>query len=536
MSTEILPPVVDQNTATGDKDTHETPTLLLVDDEPSNLRALQRVFRREAYRVVTANNAEEALNLLAQQEVDVVVSDHRMPGMSGADFLKVVAQLYPTTARIILSAHADASTLAKALDSGAIYTFLYKPWDDELLKAQVREAFREAGVNHHQTARQGNGHRKTTQVVLDGDGMIVQAQEGLSDYLGISEQNLVGLDLVGRLQDRSGRDFMTMHWRQMQLGKGWSGEACLLDQHGSSIVVWLELRHMPGVRGKLRYYTLCLTAGSRPRKDTAARCMDRLFDPVSRLPSMTLMRSQLRHWIAMRPAAQVCGAVFLLDLACIARINSTWGYAAGDELLKAAADRLLQHIQERGLLARLQGDAFVMLIPEAMNHLSATSFASKLKLLFDEPLQLQGQAVHIKPDIGVSLINNRQHGGDDLIANARQALLEARQESLGGICVFDGDRHARNVRRFRLENDLYKALDQHELRIAVQPQFDTEEVRLVGAEMLLRWFHPELGAVSPVEFIPMAEANHTIIAIGEWVLDQALELLQRPDIDRKSVV
>jgi len=119
--------------------------LLVVDDEPAILNALRRLFRHESFQVLVANNSEEAFELLAQRPIQVIVSDQRMPGMTGTEFFTRVRQLYPDTMRIILSGYTELETVIEAISRGAIYKFLTKPWDDEQLREQVREAFRLAG-------------------------------------------------------------------------------------------------------------------------------------------------------------------------------------------------------------------------------------------------------------------------------------------------------------------------------------------------------------------------------------------------------
>lgn len=120
----------------------DRPTLLIVDDELSILSALKRMLRREGYRVLSANSAQEGFEVLATNKVQVILSDQRMPIMNGTEFLSRVCQLYPDTIRIVLSGYTDLETVTDAINRGAIYKFLTKPWDDELLREQLREAFR----------------------------------------------------------------------------------------------------------------------------------------------------------------------------------------------------------------------------------------------------------------------------------------------------------------------------------------------------------------------------------------------------------
>lgn len=116
-------------------------TLLIVDDEENIVRALSRLLRRDGYRIYTASGGEDGLRVLAQHPVHVVVSDQRMPGMSGSEFLKEVKRTYPETIRIILSGYAEIGTVTAALNDGAAYKFLVKPWDDQELRAYIQDAF-----------------------------------------------------------------------------------------------------------------------------------------------------------------------------------------------------------------------------------------------------------------------------------------------------------------------------------------------------------------------------------------------------------
>jgi FixJ family two-component response regulator len=116
-------------------------TLLLVDDEENITSALVRLLRRDGYRILRANSGEGGLELLAQNEVGVIISDQRMPGMSGVEFLSKVREAYPDTVRIVLSGYTELNSVTDAINRGAVYKFLPKPWEDELLRANVEEAF-----------------------------------------------------------------------------------------------------------------------------------------------------------------------------------------------------------------------------------------------------------------------------------------------------------------------------------------------------------------------------------------------------------
>lgn len=156
------------------------PTLLLVDDEDNILSALKRLLRNDGYRVFTSNAPERALELLAELDrqddaVDVILSDQRMPSMSGVDFLSRVKISHPDTVRLVLSGYTDLQSVTDAINQGAIYKFLTKPWDDEHLKANLREAF--------QHKRMKDENRRLARELAEVNGRLVRANEDLRALL-----------------------------------------------------------------------------------------------------------------------------------------------------------------------------------------------------------------------------------------------------------------------------------------------------------------------------------------------------------------
>lgn len=163
-------------------------TLLLVDDEENILSALKRLFRREGYQIVTAGGGEEGLQRLAEQPVDVIVSDQRMPGMSGIEFLRRAKALYPDTVRLTLSGFTELQSIIDAVNEGAIYKFLTKPWDDNLLRSHVAEAFRLkelADENKRLTAQVAHANAELEALSLRLSGLL-EAQREQSDLLAAS--------------------------------------------------------------------------------------------------------------------------------------------------------------------------------------------------------------------------------------------------------------------------------------------------------------------------------------------------------------
>ncbi len=175
-------------------------TLLLVDDEPNILSALKRLFRRDGYTILASHSAEEALTLLAKQTVDVILSDQRMPGMTGVDFLRQVKETHPQTIRIVLSGYTDLQFITDAINEGAIYKFLTKPWDDAQLRAQVGEAFQRkhiADTNQHLNAALQAANLELQAHVTDKERQARQIEtvlDTLQEVLQLIPWPILGID------------------------------------------------------------------------------------------------------------------------------------------------------------------------------------------------------------------------------------------------------------------------------------------------------------------------------------------------------
>lgn len=151
-------------------------TILLVDDEENILSALTRLLRRDGYRILKANSGKEALELLAANKVGVILSDQRMPEMSGVEFLRKAKELYPETLRIVLSGYTELKSVTDAINEGAVYKFLTKPWEDELLRTHIREAF-----EHYDMVRE---NRRLTREILQANAELTAAKHDLESLVG----------------------------------------------------------------------------------------------------------------------------------------------------------------------------------------------------------------------------------------------------------------------------------------------------------------------------------------------------------------
>jgi diguanylate cyclase (GGDEF)-like protein len=220
-------------------------------------------------------------------------------------------------------------------------------------------------------------------------------------------------------------------------------------------------------------------------------------------------------------------AVLYLDLDNFKRVNDTLGHAVGDELLCLVASRLRHSLRPEdgescaNHIGRLGGDEFIVILPSVRNADDAAAVAARLIAELRAPMRLALHTLVITPSVGISLFPSDGVDVDTLLRNADLAMYSAKRKGPGMCAFFDPSMNAAALHRFTLEAKLRGALERDEFTLHYQPQFDVSTGAVSGMEALLRWTHPELGVVSPADFIPVAEETGLILPIGEWVLRTA---------------
>ncbi|MDX1539853.1 MAG: EAL domain-containing protein [Geminicoccaceae bacterium] len=220
-------------------------------------------------------------------------------------------------------------------------------------------------------------------------------------------------------------------------------------------------------------------------------------------------------------------AVMTLDIHDFKAINDAYGHAAGDLLLRHAGSRLLSHLRDTDVLARMGADEFAVVQNSVPNPEAASLLADRLIGAIEEPFDLMGQSVPVRVSVGIAMYPEDGSTPEVLLQRAGLALQRARGIGPGSAAFFEEGMDAEVRRRKTLERDLHQALERGELSLHYQPQVDLESRRIVGLEALARWTHPEHGAVPPDVFIALAEDCGLIDRIGAWALEEACAQARR---------
>lgn len=265
------------------------------------------------------------------------------------------------------------------------------------------------------------------------------------------------------------------------------------------------------------------------------------FDALTDLPNRRLFSDHLEKSLsrALR-CHNTGGALLYLDLDHFKTLNDSLGHSFGDELLIQVSNRLQACISEEDTVARLGGDEFVLLLnrkeitQDAMLE-QALTMAEQVISALQAPYQLKGHTHHITTSIGITLIPQPGASSGELLKQADTAMYHAKNRGRNSISFYDEDMQRRANQRLILEKDLHNALLEQQFSLYYQPQFDGNQ-HLIGAEALLRWHHPEKGMIPPADFVPVAEETNLILSIGEWVLREACQQLQKwPDLPHLAV-
>ncbi|WP_175497970.1 EAL domain-containing protein [Dokdonella immobilis] len=308
----------------------------------------------------------------------------------------------------------------------------------------------------------------------------------------------------------------------------WRGELWQRRKDGEEFLCWLQSSEVRDAQGQRTHYIGVLTdITERKRTEQELRYLAN-YDTLTGLPNRTLLSERLGHAVirARRGGRKV--AVLFLDLDRFKHVNDSMGHAAGDRMLKAAGSRLRDNVRDGDTVARIGGDEFTVVLEELADAGEAERVAMKLITAFEKPLELNdGQDVVISPSIGISLYPDHAQTPTDLLKFADTAMYQAKDRGRKTYMVYTETMDAAARMRATLVGALRKAMERGEFSLVYQPKLSLLDERITGVEALLRWNSQDLGEISPVTFIPVAEESGMIIEIGDWVLVRACEQLSQ---------
>jgi diguanylate cyclase (GGDEF)-like protein/PAS domain S-box-containing protein len=355
-------------------------------------------------------------------------------------------------------------------------------------------------------------------LVVDPKGIITDANPAFESITGRAKKTITGQKISSLFTDESNRStFETMQKFVAKQGK-WQGEIWNRNSHGENQPLLCSVIAKTAPRSAAPYYLYLFTDISSHIDITTPNRNQAYYDSLTGLPNRQLLTDRLTFMINRAKRNNAFLGLLLLDLNRFHSVNDTLGYSTGDQLLQAIGMRLKCCVREVDAVFRLGNDEFAMILEGISQPDDASRIAKRILNTCSAPFKLSNREVYVSLSIGICIFPTDGDSVDHLLKNARAALSRSKEIGVNNYQHYQPSMNAKMVEEFTLENDLRLALERNQLMVYYQPQIDLITKEIIGAEALVRWMHPQLGMVSPGQFIPIAEANGLIIPIGEWVL------------------
>jgi diguanylate cyclase (GGDEF)-like protein/PAS domain S-box-containing protein len=367
-------------------------------------------------------------------------------------------------------------------------------------------------------------------MITDANKVLIQVNKAFTTITGYSAEEAIGNNPSMLSSERQDKHFYDEMWQEINTKDYWGGEVWNKRKNGE---IYPEKRTITAVKdseGIVTNYVSTFSDITLSKKAEQEIQDLAYYDPLTHLPNRRLMIDRIHQAMTASKRSSHKFALLCIDLDHFKTLNDTLGHDMGDLLLQQVAARLIECVREGDTVSRFGGDEFVVLL-ERLSALPietaklAENIANKILSSLNQLYKLQSHDYTGSTSIGITVFYDHKSEVEELLKQGDIAMYQAKEDGRNTLRFFDARMQLAITARATLEKDLNQAIQQQQFQLYYQIQMDSSD-KPVGAEVLIRWIHPERGLISPLDFIPLAEQNGTILVIGQWVLDSACEQLK----------